>query len=133
VQVFRGCVLFYRGDVDQCISIFKSVLEKHPHMEGIHPLFAIFLAASGRKDEARAHITEEARALAKADHDIAYWMASANAGLGEKDQAFKWLERAVKLGNENRPWFETDKCLAPLRDDPRFDVLMRKIVADRAA
>ncbi len=76
--------------------------------------------------------TEEARGLAKADHDMAYWMTSASALLGEKDEAFYWLERAIKLGNENRPWFEVDKCLASLRDDPRFDELMKKIEAGRA-
>jgi hypothetical protein len=53
-----------------------------------------------------------ARGLAKADHDMAYWMTSANAQLGEIDEAFYWMERAIKLGNENRPWYEKDKMLA---------------------
>jgi hypothetical protein len=54
-------------------------------------------------------------------------MASAYSQLGEIDEAFKWLERAIKLGNENRPWFETDEVLAPMREDPRFVELMNKI------
>jgi hypothetical protein len=72
-------------------------------------------------------LTDEAKALAKADHDMAFWMTSAHAQLGEIDQAFYWMERAIKLGNENRPWYETDKCLAPLRNDPRFEQLLNKI------
>jgi serine/threonine-protein kinase len=88
---------------------------------------AIFLATSGRHDEARAQMTDEAKGLAKADHDMAYWMCSASAQLGEIDQAFYWLERAIKLGNENKPWFQTDKMLAPLRADSRFQELMNKI------
>ncbi len=75
----------------------------------------------------RAQLTDEAKALAKADHDMAFWMTSAHAQLGEIDQAFYWMERAIKLGNENRPWYETDKCLAPLRNDPRFEQLLNKI------
>jgi len=58
---------------------------------------------------------------------MAYWMTSANAQLGEIDEAFYWLERAIKLGNENKPWFETDKMLAPLRTDARFNELLNKI------
>ncbi|HMJ08869.1 MAG TPA: hypothetical protein VK468_07680, partial [Pyrinomonadaceae bacterium] len=62
-----------------------------------------------------------------ADHDMAYWVASTYALLGEKDLAFKWLNRAVKLGNENRPHYEHDHSLDSLRDDPRFGELMAKI------
>ncbi len=72
-------------------------------------------------------MTEAARGLAKADHDMAYWMTSANAQLGEIDEAFYWMERAIKLGNENRPWYENDKMLAPLRQDPRFAEALNKI------
>ncbi|MCS6873165.1 MAG: protein kinase [Pyrinomonadaceae bacterium] len=127
IRVFKGAVLYYQGKEKEGLQIIEDVLNKNPQMEGLRPLYAIFLANSGRADEARAQFTEKVRSLAKADHDIAYWMASANAQLGEKDEAFKWLERAIKLGNENKPWFLSDKMLAPLREDPRFDDLMRKI------
>ena len=58
---------------------------------------------------------------------MAYWVASTYALLGEKDPAFKCLNRAVKLGNQNRPHFEHDKSLDSLRDDPRFAEIMTKI------
>jgi len=132
LRIFRSTVLFYRGDETEAIELIKDVLAHNPKMDGIRPLLAIFLAGQGKREEAREQLTEEARGLAKADHDMAYWMTSASALLGEKDEAFYWLERAIKLGNENRPWFEVDKCLASLRDDPRFDELMKKIEAGRA-
>lgn len=96
-------------------------------MDGIRPLYAIYLAGSGRGDEARAQLSEDALALSRSDHDMAYWVASTYAILGEKELAFKWLNRAVKLGNENKPHFEHDKSLDSLRDDPRFDELMNKM------
>ena len=105
----------------------QEVLEENPKMDGIRPLLAVYLAQSGETEEARAQLTEEALRLAKADHDMAYWMASAYSQLGEKELAFNWLERAIKLGNENRPFFEKDKKLAPLREDPRFEEIMNKI------
>jgi hypothetical protein len=98
-------------------------------MDGIRPLFAIYLAGAGRDEEARAQLSEDALSLSRSDHDMAYWVASTYALLGEKDAAFKWLSRAVKLGNENRPHYERDRSLDSLRDDPRFGELMDKIGA----
>ncbi len=126
-RIFRSFVLFYIGKVDEAIEIISDVLEKNKKMDGIRPIYAVYLASQGKTEEAYAQITSETKALAKADHDMAYWLVQAYALLGEKDEAFKWLEKAIKLGNENRPWFEKDKCLAPLREDPRFDELMSRI------
>lgn len=127
VKIFRSVTLFYRDDKQEGIELMEKVLSENPQMEGVHPLYAIMLANVGRRDEARAQMTEEARNLAKADHDIAYWMASANAQLGDTDQAIYWLERAIKLGNENKPWFESDKMLNPIRKESRFTELINKI------
>lgn len=127
VRIFRASVLFYFGKEAEGIEAIQNVLENNPQMDGIRPLLAIFLAHVGRTEEAKAQLTEEARGLAKADHDMAYWMTSASTQLGDLDQAFYWMERAIKLGNENKYWYEHDKMLAPLRTDARFQELMRKI------
>ena len=127
IRIFRSAVLVYRGDVEEGIKIIEDVLKENEEMEGIRPLYAIYLGFAGQSDKARAQLTEEARNLAKADHDMAYWMTSASAQLGEIDEAFYWMERAIKLGNENKYWYEHDKMLAPLRKDPRFNELLNKI------
>ena len=67
------------------------------------------------------------REAADADHDIAYWLATTYAMLGERDDAFRWLGRAIDLGNENRTWFESDPNWEPLREDSRFAELMSRI------
>ena len=127
IRIFRSVILFYRGDKDEAIKLMEDVLQENKGMDGMRSLYAIFLANIGRHDEARTQLTEKARNLAKADHDMAYWMTSANAQLGELDEAFYWMERAIKLGNENKPWYENDKMLAPLREDARFAELIKKI------
>ena len=58
---------------------------------------------------------------------MAYWVGSTYAMLGEKDLAFKWINKAVRLGNQNKPYFETDKNLDSLRSDPRWIELMEKV------
>jgi Flp pilus assembly protein TadD len=127
LRIFRSSALFYSGRQEEGIGMLREVLAENKKMDGIRPLLASYLACMGRDEEARKELTEEALALSKADHDMAFWVGSAYASLGEKDLAFKWLERAVKLGNENKPWYENNACLKSLRGDQRFIDLMEKI------
>ena len=54
-------------------------------------------------------------------------MAEIYAGLGEKDKAFEWLEKAY----EEHASLETFIAIAgpydPLRSDPRFQDLLRRM------
>ena len=127
LKIFRSGVYYYRGDKQMAIDLMSKVLQEHPEMDGIRPLYAVFLAGAGRREDALKQLSPEALALSRSDHDMAYWVASTYAILGEKDSAFKWFNRAIKLGNENRPHFERDKSLDSLRDDPRFAETMAKI------
>lgn len=127
IRIFRARILYYYGEVNRAIEMMQEILEQNPHLEGMRPILALMLASKGNEEEARAQITERALQMARADHDMAYWTASAYSMLGDKDLAFEWLERAIKLGNENTGWFERDSNLDSLRDDPRFDALMQRI------
>ena len=130
IRLFRSQALFYRGDVQEAIDLIEGVLSENPQMNGIRPILSFYLGSIGKEEEARAQLTEDTLALSKADHDMAYWVGTAYATLGDKDLAFKWLERAVRLGNENKPWYLNNKCLDSLRDDPRFNELLQKIDAE---
>jgi len=127
LKIFRSGVYYYQGKIDEAIDLISKVLDEHPDMDGIRPLHAMYLAGAGRPDESRAQLTEDALSLSRADHDMAYWVGSTYALLGETDLAFKWLNKAVRLGNQNKPRFETDINLAALRDDPRFAELLLKM------
>jgi serine/threonine-protein kinase len=87
----------------------------------------MFLSAQGRHREADELLTEKVREAAAADHDVAYWLATAYLLQGRQDEAFQWLETAIKLGNENYPWFERDRNWASVRTDPRFTALMDRL------
>lgn len=127
LKIFRSGTYYYRGDVEDAIKLISEVLADNPRMDGIRPLYAMYLAGAGRRDEALAQLTDDALSVSKADHDMAYWVASSYALLGDKDLAIKWFNKAIKLGNENKPHFELDKSLDSIRDDPRFAEAMAKI------
>lgn len=127
LRIFQSGVRYYQGRVGEAIEIMDKVLKENPRMDGIKPLYAIYLAGAGRADDARAQLTDDALALARADHDMAYWAASTYALLGETDLAFKWLNKAVKLGNQNKPHFLNDRNLASVRNDPRWQEILTKL------
>lgn len=127
IKTFRGLILYYRGEVTAATRILEQVLQQHPQMDGVRPILAMFLSAQGRHREADEQLTEKVREAAAADHDVAYWLASAYLLQGRQDEAFRWLETAIKLGNENYPWFERDRNWASVRTDPRFKALMERL------
>ena len=127
IKIFRAAVWYYMGRNDEAIEAMDEVLTENPRMDGIKPLYALILAGSGKPDEAREQLTPDALAISKADHDMAFWVGVTYAILDEKDLAFKWLGKAVKLGNENKPHFEADKHLVALHDDPRWQELLDKM------
>lgn len=131
LRTFRATTLFRSGQPEAAIKLLQEVLDSHPEMDGIRPHLAMALSALGRHEEARAQLTERVHEIAEADHDVPYWLASAYAMEGMYDEAFEWLERAISLGNENKPWFESNPIWEPLRSDPRFTVLMHRIEQGR--
>ncbi len=127
IQTIRARVLYYRGDVDGATRLLEQVLERNPKMDGIRPILAICLSAQGKHELANQQLTSRVKTAAAADHDIAYWLASAYLLQGRQVKALEWLEKAINLGNENYRWFESDPNWTDLHNDPRFKELIHKM------
>jgi tetratricopeptide (TPR) repeat protein len=56
-----------------------------------------------------------------------YEIALVYTGLGDKQEAFKWLEEAYNAHDVGLVYLKIDPCLDPLRSDPRFDDLLRRV------
>ena len=63
----------------------------------------------------------------KTDYFSAYDIASLYADLGDKDQAFRWLNTAYQEHSPEMEGLKTDFLLDPIRSDPRFAELVRKV------
>jgi hypothetical protein len=48
-------------------------------------------------------------------------------GLGRRDEAFEWLDRAYDERDPFLPILKYYKPFEPLHDDPRFDALLKRI------
>ena len=84
-------------------------------------------AVSGRRAEAKK-IIDQLKDTSAHSYVAPYNLAAIYAGLGDKDQAFAWLDRAyADRSGFLAFYFKTDAHMDSLRSDPRFDELMRRI------
>jgi TolB-like protein/Flp pilus assembly protein TadD len=56
-----------------------------------------------------------------------YEIALVYAGLGEKNEAFRWLQDAFLAHDVGLVYLKVDPCLDPLRSDPRFNDLLHRV------
>jgi len=83
-------------------------------------------AVSGRQAEARK-ILDELLARSKGGYFPSWTIVMVYIGLGDKDRAFVWLGKAVDERGENVVWLKTGPLYDPLRSDPRFADLLRRL------
>jgi TolB-like protein/Tfp pilus assembly protein PilF len=85
-------------------------------------------AKSGDK-EASVEMLAELEELARRSNVRAYWRAMLYLSLGNRDEAIRWLEKGI-ADHEGLDiaYIKVDPMLDPLRDDPRFDALVQKVV-----
>jgi DNA-binding SARP family transcriptional activator/TolB-like protein/Tfp pilus assembly protein PilF len=85
---------------------------------------AITYAKMGRAEEARAIIREWEAVLGTGTFR---GLAIMHAALGNLDEAFEYLERMVEIRPTGLLSLEADVDFDPLRSDPRFDDLVRRM------
>jgi eukaryotic-like serine/threonine-protein kinase len=83
-------------------------------------------AVSGRRSDA-LRIAEEFKDLSLHAYVDSYSIAMIYAGLGEKNRAFQWLEKAYEEHSSNMPFLAADPFWYGLRSDPRYQNLLRRI------
>ncbi len=60
-------------------------------------------------------------------HVSPYYIALVSADLGEREQAFEWLNRAVEQRSSNLAHLKTEPRFAVLHSDPRFAELVKRV------
>jgi TolB-like protein/Tfp pilus assembly protein PilF len=83
-------------------------------------------ARSGQVDSARTYISR-LKANVRSNGVGRYEIALIYAGLGDKNEAFKWLEESYRAHDVGLTYLKIDPCLAPLRSDARFNSLLGRV------
>lgn len=83
-------------------------------------------AVSGKRSEALG-IINELTEQSKRRYVSPYVMALIYTGLGDKDHAFEWLDKAYEARDNSLIYLKVEPSLDPLRSDPRFADLLRRM------
>jgi tetratricopeptide (TPR) repeat protein len=82
---------------------------------------------AGRREEALAILAELEEKSERGHYVSPFHRAAIYSGLGEKDRAFEWLEQAYLEKTPWLVWYRVDHTLDPLRSDPRYLDLGRRL------
>jgi len=93
---------------------------------------SLYLAALGHVyglngDQTKAlNVLDQLEKRSKNEYVSSYCRALVYVGLGEKDLAFHWLERAFEERSEMIPWLNVGADCDSLRSEPRFHNLLQR-------
>ena len=90
------------------------------------PAIGHLYAVSGRRKQAE-RILEKLEELRSAGKPTAYAIALIHTGLGEKGQAFAWLNRGLAERDPSMPYAGVEQRFIPLRRDPRWSALISSL------
>lgn len=109
---------------EKAIAGHRRAVELAPGAEPLLAWLGFALAVCGRKDEARGVLEQ----FHRSDRYILPTnVAHLHLGLGEVDAAFEWFDRAVDERDQNMMPILSYAHLDPIREDPRFAALLRKM------
>jgi len=121
----RGQALEAMGQTTVALEALSEAAQRSDSNSKAISLRGYLLARMGRGDEAREvlrTLTEGSRT-----HYVPpYAMALVEAGLGETEVVFKWLEKAFAAGDVHLIYLPVDPKWDPYRPDPRFVALLAK-------
>ena len=126
-----GFALIGKGQYEDAIPVLErtvTMMERSPG--SIEPLATAY-GYAGRRTEALRLINE-----LKQRRQTSYVSAGVLIGpylaLGNYDEAFAWFERAYQEKSETLQYLKVNPFFDPVRDDPRFADLLRRVGLDQA-
>jgi serine/threonine-protein kinase len=112
-----------QGRLDEAIAVLQPVVGSSlMRASSLGHVYAV----AGKTARARG-VLESLRKAAAGHYVPSYWFALVHAGLGEREQALRDLERAYEERSTVLAYVLIDPRLAPLRSDPRFLALARRL------
>ena len=123
----RGHVFLAKGMYPEAIREYEKVATS-PHAYDTRGLAWLGHARARSGDTRGAlELLEQIRTIAKRQYVPAFHIALVYVGLGDKDQAFAWLEKAYAAREPAVVWLKTNPLVDSLRSDPRYANLLRRV------
>jgi tetratricopeptide (TPR) repeat protein len=122
-----------KGDYPQALDAIQKLRALDDHPEFLALLGRTY-ARMGDREKA-AEVLRQLEQLSRIRYVQSYFLARVDAGLGDKQRALDYLEKAYEERSEylvNADWggLRTDPAWDNLRDEPRFQALLKKVGLD---
>jgi Flp pilus assembly protein TadD len=114
------------GRFDESVAALRTAADMSKDFPLVLGWLGLALGLGGRKAEART-VLKRLHAIARERFVLPTSFAWVHLGLGEIDEAFAWMEQAASHNDEWIHPLRTYPFLDPLRSDPRFQALARKL------
>lgn len=124
--VNQGRALEQSGRHEEARSAYKTVLSYVPDDPGALALLGHEYGVSGDTAEAQK-VRNRLERISRTRYVPAIYFAVLWLGLGDRDQTFHWMDKALDEHCDYLVYLATDPMADPLRSDPRFGVLLRKL------
>jgi TolB-like protein/DNA-binding winged helix-turn-helix (wHTH) protein/Tfp pilus assembly protein PilF len=128
-HISLGSIYEGQGIWGQAISEYKMAVElsrnSPPALASLGHAYGI----SGNQEEAR-NVLEKLRQASQRHYVSAFDMAVVFAGIGDRDSAFRWLEKAYADRESQMAFLGVARRLDSLRSDHRFAELLHKMGLD---
>jgi TolB-like protein/DNA-binding winged helix-turn-helix (wHTH) protein/Flp pilus assembly protein TadD len=121
-----GHVYQHTGRFSEALTQFQEARQQENHYPAITASLGLAYALSEKQGEARK-ILAALEAQSKAEYVPADNMALVCLGLGDRDGAFAWLEKAYAQRSPFLVWLKVDPDLESVRSDRRFEDLVRRV------
>jgi serine/threonine-protein kinase len=121
-----GLVQEQTGDIDEAEAAMQRAVELSPKSPRIRAAQGRLYAISGREKEARA-ILKQLRTEMHQRYVSPYYLASITIAMGQRDEAFDLLEKALADRSFELTFAHVDPRLVSLHGDPRFAALLERI------
>ena len=121
-----GVVYEAKGMHDEAIKQFEKAIAIGGRTSGVLALLAHAYATSGRQAEAQK-ILAELNEVSKQAYVSSYDLAILYVGLGDKDRALEQLNKSYEDRAGFIIYLNVEPLFDPLRADPRFSELVRKM------
>jgi Serine/threonine protein kinase len=126
VYYLQAQIEYRKGNLPQALALMQRSMQLGGHTQLLISTWGMMNARAGNHDEAMRTIAE-LRARAAGTYTLPLFLARIYAALGNNDEAMKNLEQVYNDRSESAVWLKVDVSLEPLRKDPRFIALIRKV------
>ena len=100
--------------------------QENPHLVWIWSQETYVYGSAGQMDQAQ-HSLEELRRYSRTHVLVPMIFVMPYIGVGDNDKAFEWLEKSFAAHSPGLVALKVDPVFDPLRSDPRFDSLLRRV------